>query len=104
MDIEDLHAFLFFAMLVGFKKQLSKLSLLKAIGKISLPIYLVQTPICAIVYILAQYFLKVEGIWIALSSQILIFCFSFCVACLLTKTPYIRNLLFPREWNSILKR
>ena len=90
-----------FAILYHYKGWLQEHVFLRKIGKVSMPIYLVQTPIATICYILFPKIMNCDNIIFILFSQIFIFGMSYYVGTLLTKIPIMKQILFPRtmkEW------
>lgn len=93
-----------FIILLGFKEHIAKSKILRTCGIYSLQIYLVQTPICAVVYTIAKRYLPMDSIAVALSSQVLIFVLSCLIGFLLTKIPITNRLLFPRSLSDLVKK
>lgn len=91
-----------FMILFETKSLLAKIKLLTACGKYSFQIYLVQTPICAAVYVVAKHFNLTDSFIAPLYSQVLIFVLSYFIGMLLTKIKLAKRLLSPKSLSDLL--
>lgn len=93
-----------FTILFSIKSRLKNINVLCKIGSISLPIYIVQTPIATVFRIIINNQDVCHNILFIILSQIIIFSLSYYIGLILTKIPIFRRFLFPRNINDILNK
>ena len=91
-----------FSLLYSIKNKLAKIKFLCNIGSLSLPIYLVQTPISFIFCKFYQFFFQRYNIILVFTSQLLIFSSSYILGLLFFNLSYIRRFFFPRTYKDLL--
>ncbi len=91
-----------FSILFEMRSELAKIKVFCGFGQISLPIYLVQTPIAFIYCIVSRKFYPHDNLIAVVVSQFIIFTASYCLGLAMTKIAVIRRLLLPRSVEELL--
>ena len=89
-----------FVLLFSIKGILGQSDILENIGKISLQIYIVQTPVATICYKILPLLFNCNNVLFILFSQVLIFTISYFIALLFVNVSMINRLIFPRTLDS----
>lgn len=90
-----------FMMLFSFRKLLSKLKLLQKYGEHSFEIYIVQTPVCVILYTMIPKFLNTGHWYVGVILLFVVISLCYMVAMLVKKIPFFDRFFFPRTWNEL---
>lgn len=92
--------FLFFFIIYQLRDYLSKITLLKDIGKYSFPIYIIHP------FLLKVFFMIVYPLWganwlIVIVSQVIITAISYYIALIIYNNHYLKAIMFPSNWNEL---
>ena len=93
-----------FAVLYYNRSLLSLSSLLRKFGERSFEIYIVQTPICVVMYTLLPKLIPNDSIIVRLLSFVLVLTICYYMAKIMSNIKIVKRFFFPRTWDELMGR
>lgn len=93
-----------FAVLFYNRSLLSQSSLLRKFGECSFEIYIVQTPICVVMYTLLPKLVPNNSIMVRLLSFVLVLAICYYTAKIMSNIRIVKRFFFPRTWDELIGR
>ena len=104
LPIKAVSPIIVFLLLFSYRYSLCKLKILKEFGEHSFEIYLVQTPVCVIMYTFIPRLFDTHALYVRVLLFLFVITLCYYLALLLKKIPYINKVLFSQSLNDLMKK